>query len=112
MSNRASLVRTEFKCLKTGESTFGFRLYDDYDQFYMDGDETRQAIPEDDLKFWEYAIQNAGCAERALLESLLKNKKGLCIDGVWYDFTELKRALRRALDRPVVRQQDECRSGA
>lgn len=86
MSNSVNLVATKFVSA-TGEETFGFRMYDNYGDVY---DNLAESLITDEIELLEYA-KNADYREvRDMLDSVVENETGMNINGVWYDWDEIK----------------------
>ena len=97
MSNRAYLSRTKFEAEHDGIG-WGWRLGDDYFRSYTDSC-NEQEIPTDPLELLAKAATEATDDERALFENLLKDEKGISINGSWHPFEEIAPALRNALGK-------------
>lgn len=55
MTNSLTIEPTKFENTRTGEVTFGVRVYDDYESCY---DNTWESIPDDDLAVFNQAMEN------------------------------------------------------
>lgn len=88
MSNRLTIEPTEFHNIRTGEKTLGVRVYDDYDQQYLNAwDE----IPDNDMDVLEKLIKgDLGDNIDAMLDHVQENQKGVYIGGEWYDWDQIK----------------------
>ena len=83
MSNRVELVGTTFVNV-TGEQTFGFRMYDEYESTYGN---CFDAVIEDDLEFLSKVILDDADDTSDMLEFAAAN--GCYINGTWYDVDEI-----------------------
>lgn len=83
MSNRVELVGTTFVNV-TGEQTFGYRMYDDYESMYCN---LFDAVIEDDLELLRRVISDDAESTSAMLEFAAAN--GCYINGTWYDVDEI-----------------------
>jgi hypothetical protein len=83
--------------MTSGESSFGFRLADDYGQFYWNCWERSGEVPKDDLKFLAFAASNSDETGEAILSGVLDNKTGIHIDNTWYEFPKIRRVLTRTV---------------
>lgn len=83
MSNRVELVGTTFVAA-TGEQTFGFRMYDDYEATYCN---LFDAVIEDDLELLRAVILADASSTSDMLEFVSAN--GCYINGTWYDVDEI-----------------------
>lgn len=84
MSNRATLNGTTFKDCD-GE-TKGYRIYDDYGNAY---DSNLESVPTG-LDLLSLAMESEDEVTIAIIDSILENKKGISIDGTYYDWDEIK----------------------
>lgn len=103
MSNQVCLVSTKFSNVKTGDVSFGYRLYDGYEATYnnsrfpyegskgWDG-KTDQTFPDDDLDTLKEAMKLFDDDEVAkVMFKFIKDNEGrIEIDGTWYDWNEIK----------------------
>lgn len=87
MSNRAAIVTTKFINVKEGNNSVGFRVYDDYMQTY---DNTWEDIPDNDMDVLKRVMGSDDNKIVDLFDSMRENKKGIEIDGTWYDWEEIK----------------------
>jgi hypothetical protein len=84
MSNRLFLESTEFKNPVTGESTYGYRLYDDHDSTYHN---LMDECLTDDLQLLKYAIVND---ESGMLDFIEEMEKGIYINDTYYQWDQIK----------------------
>ena len=91
MSNRMEIVRTKFTDIKSGEESFGARIFDDYSCSYLN---TLDTIPDDDMVLLQDLIDYDIFTEG--FDHIREEKKGLTIDGVWYDYEEIHEFLKRS----------------
>lgn len=87
MSNRLTIEPTEFVNVRSGEKTLGVRIYDDYDQAYIN---TWDDIPDDDMEILKRVIDIGANDIDPMLEHVQGNEKGIYIGGNWYDWDEIK----------------------
>jgi len=88
MSNRLVIEPTEFKNTRSGEVTLGVRIYDDYDQRYLN---TWDEIPDDDMELLERIVKGDwGNEIEAMLDHVQENKKGIYIGSNWYDWEDIE----------------------
>ena len=90
--NRVCLVATKFTDIATARAeTYGFRLYDDHGQNY---DNTAESPITDDLELLKWALEMHPIKEDSDMSDCLNevavNKKGMEINGQWYDWDEIK----------------------
>lgn len=60
MSNRLVIEPTEFINSRTGDKSYGIRVYDDYEQLY---DNNWESIPDDDVEVYHLAKESAKISE-------------------------------------------------
>ncbi len=83
MSNRVYLVPTKFVDQHDQTETFGYRVFDDEDQDYVNHwDE----IPKEDMKVIELALEEGG---NTLLDYVREFQTGLFIRDNWYDWVDV-----------------------
>lgn len=87
MSNRVSIVPTEFVNVRSGDRTLGVRVYDDEGQSY---DNTWETIPDDDMDLIKKVLQSDDINIVGMMDFIQENEKGLSIDGNWYDWEQIK----------------------
>lgn len=88
MSNRLTIEPTEFKDVRSGNITYGVRVYDDYDQKY---DNNWESIPDDDMEILAKTLNSDGMSD--FFELVKAEEKGLYIGDQWYDFEEIQKIL-------------------
>jgi hypothetical protein len=79
-----NLLATTFSDLMA--TTYGFRMYDEYDQCY---DDNSESPIEDDLDLLRYALTVDCDKVREMLSYLKENREGMNINNVWYDWDEI-----------------------
>jgi len=99
MSNQVCIERTEFRSWPKGnlETTYGYRVYDNYDKSYNnmfaapDAGDSNQ-VPSEDLDLLKAVAKDSINDEAigALLSHVAENQIGITIDGVFYDWDEIK----------------------
>ena len=87
MSNRVSIIPTEFTSVRSGLKTFGVRVYDDHECAY---DNTWDNIPANDLDIIEKVLERDNPFIRDAMDFVRENMSGVDIDGVYYDWDEIK----------------------
>jgi len=87
MSNRVTVQATVFKNHPQGLETFGYRMFDDYDQTY---DNTFDAVPDNDLELLRHALANCDGIAGSMLEYVEENNTGIYIGDTWYDWDEIR----------------------
>jgi hypothetical protein len=100
MSNQVCLVSTKFSNVKTGNVSFGYRLYDGYGATYNNTREIDnwtenqedQKFPDDDLDTLREAMElfEADNIAKAMFQFIEENEGGIEIDGTWYNWNEIK----------------------
>lgn len=89
MSSKVYLKSTKFESM--GETTYGFRMYDDYEKTYNNCSE---AFIEDDLDLLRYAKETEDEDIDGMLYFIVENEEGIEINGTWYDFEQIKEILQ------------------
>jgi len=88
MSNRVTIEPTKFEDVRTGEVSYGVRVYDDYGQTY---DNTWESLPDDDMDILHKVLQIEGDRYITdLMFDVVSDHKGLLIGGKWYDWEEIE----------------------
>jgi hypothetical protein len=89
MSNRLCIVSTEFRNARTEGTTYGVRIYDNYDNVY---DNLWEGILYDDLEILATVLKDTKGNERveAMFDFIQENENGIDIDGEWYDWDQIK----------------------
>ncbi len=92
MSNRTRLEPTKFRDIRTGEITYGFRMWDDHIQGYRD--DLKPLDLQDDIAILQAATEgvlgNYCDPIEVLLESIRQNREGIIIAGTWYEWAQIK----------------------
>lgn len=81
MSNQINIMPSEFKNVRTGEVTYGVRVYDDYDSSY---DNTWESIPDDDLEVLRLVLESEHDAIVTIMDFLNEHRCDLYIGGELY----------------------------
>ena len=87
MSNRMYIEPTEFINTRSGEKTYGVRVYDDYAAAY---DNTWDSIPASDIEVLKMVLKMDGKEIQEMFENVQENEKGISIGGTWYDWEDIK----------------------
>lgn len=90
MSNRITVEPTKFVDVRSGQETFGYRIFDDYGCCY---DNTLESIPDDDLELLKIVCENETDGVLAMIDFVTENENGIEIGGVFYDHEEIKHIL-------------------
>lgn len=85
--NRVTIEPTKFIDVRSGEESFGYRIYDNYGSSY---DNTLEFIPDNDLELLKIVIENDNDVVQDILESLVKTEGGLEIGNQHYSYEEIK----------------------
>lgn len=101
MSNQISIERTEFRSWSNGklETSYGYRIYDNYDKSYNntfaspDAADDEGKLPDEDLTLLKIVARDSINDEAiaALLSHVTENQIGVTIDGVFYEWDEIKK---------------------
>lgn len=89
MSNYVTIEPTEFVNVRTGEKSYGVRIYDEYISAY---DNIWESIPDDDLEVLERVLKdnNTGGAIYEALSFVSENQQVLYIGGMQYEWDQIK----------------------
>jgi len=85
--NKITIQPTVFVNHPSGEQTYGYRIFDDYDQDY---DNTWESIPDDDLEILGIVMDTGGKTAMETIDYILSNQCGLFIGNEWYDWEQIK----------------------
>jgi hypothetical protein len=86
MSSAVTVQPTEFKSVRTGEITYGVRVYDDQACTYQN---TWDFVPDDDLEVLRLALDNADDVAQGIFDFVEENKYGIYIGSEWYEWDEI-----------------------
>ena len=88
MSNQVTLMATTFtQPASTVPDTHGFRMYDSYSKTY---DNNSESPIMDDIELLQYALSVEDEIVTGMIDHLKSMEKGMTINGVWYDYDEIK----------------------
>ena len=87
MPSLISIEPTEFVNVRSGQKTFGFRIYDDYSQLY---DNTWEDIPSDDLDVLERVVNSDSSEIKTMIDFVKEHETRIEIGGNYYEFDEIK----------------------
>ena len=93
MSNIVEIIPTEFRNVRSGVTSYGYRIYDDYECFYHN---LWESIPESDIEFLVKVIATAKEEHSNALEMLrfcVQEEKGISIDMNYYEYDQIKQHL-------------------
>ncbi|UCG02539.1 MAG: hypothetical protein JSW11_00815 [Candidatus Heimdallarchaeota archaeon] len=83
--NIVTIQPTEFKNVRTGEITYGFRMYDDHGQTY---DNTWETIPDDDMEVLSLIMESSDKETEEMIDDTIGT--GLYIGNEWYPWKEIE----------------------
>ena len=90
MSNRVEIQRTTFVDEPNGEQTHGYRIYDEYESHYNNFMTPEFfTLPIGDVL--EIVKEDGNSSE--LISCIREFETGVSLDGVWYDYAEIKEFL-------------------
>ena len=84
--NRATIQPTKFENVRTGEISYGVRVYDNYGQTY---DNCWENIPDDDMEVLQMAMELEDQAIVAILHEVVLGN-GVYIGQEWYTWDQIK----------------------
>ena len=90
MSNRICFEPCEFTNTRSGESSKGFRAFDDY---HIPTNYNRESIPDDDLEFLALIVKQKGEGNfdlDELLDWIEEQEQGIYIGDTWHEWEEIK----------------------
>ena len=87
MSNHIVIQPTQFMNVRSGSSTLGVRVYDDYFHTY---DNTWESIPDDDLEILKLVLEMDNEVVCSMMEFLKENQKSIEIGEEYYSWDEIK----------------------
>jgi len=91
MSNQITIRPTEFRNIRTGDVTFGYRMYDNYGQTYDNCIfNTKDDIPDDDLELVKMVKDNPNDVAGAMFDYIQENQGDIWVDDEWYEWEKIK----------------------
>ncbi len=90
MSNQIELVRTKFTDTRTGNESYGYRIFDDYAAFYSIYAEGK--APEDDLELLRSVAKDQAFGDDEILDAT--RRTGLTVDGCYYTADQMVKMLQ------------------
>jgi len=103
MSNRVYIEPTEFKDVRTGEVSYGVRVYDDYAMAY---DNSWDRIPYSDLEVLKRVLEDASEQAGGMIDWAVESEKGLYVSCTWFSAEDIIRA-REELEG-AEQEPDSC----
>ena len=89
------IIPSEFKNVRTGEISYGYRLFDEY---VIDFEDKWKAIPEEDLEFLREVIKTIKHYNNAEVMNafffLLEYKNSITIDNTEYSYEQVKEIIQ------------------
>lgn len=99
MSNQAVLTKTKFIDLKSGEESFGWRMYDNYGKDYSNVFLEEELEKLDDLGLLTHAansLHEEDFPVGGILDYCIENETGIIIDETYHEFSEIQEILQKA----------------
>jgi hypothetical protein len=90
--NTVCIEPTKFISARSGNESFGYRIYDDNAQAY---DNTWDAIPDDDMAVLRLVAESDNEEVQAMLSFVAENQKSIQIGGEFYAFEDIQALLAR-----------------
>jgi len=87
MSNHIVIQPTKFVNVRSGNSTLGVRVYDNYGHSY---DNTWDSIPDDDLEILKLVLEMDNEVVRSMMEFIKEDQKSIEIGGEYYHWESIK----------------------
>ncbi len=100
MSNLISIQATRFTDISSGEKSYGYRIYDDYDSAYSNLLSKEEASG-NDLDLLKLVAENENSAVSSMLEYVRNNENGIQINDTQYDWEEICEILTAEIHRHV-----------
>lgn len=88
--NRVTIQTTVFENYPQGDKTYGYRMYDDHGQTYLN---TWESIPNDDLEIVQQVIDDGDETAQSMLMFCLEHEVGLYVCNEWYEWDKIKHLL-------------------
>jgi hypothetical protein len=89
--NRPTIQTCKFQNISKGQEvgvpTFGFRMYDDYNQTYCNN---WDSIPKNDFDILELVIESEDAKVNSMFDYMEENEVGVNINGTYYKWEEVK----------------------
>lgn len=92
MSNTVRIITTKFVNTKDGTESFGFRIFDDYENLYSNlyDERIKDFSP---LELLKEASDLCADKDSEMLVSVAENESGVEIDGEYFEWDEIKSVL-------------------
>lgn len=84
--NKVTIQPCKFENVRTGEVTFGVRIYDELACTYQN---TWISIPDDDLEVLQLAIDDEDDTSEVMFDSLQEHEQGCYIGSEWYEWNQI-----------------------
>lgn len=91
------IIRTEFKDIKSGDTSLGFRIYhddDNPDNYQNAYGNILDEVYEDDLQFLAQVVESADEKIGDMLIDCIDNEQGVFIDDVLHEYAEIEEILK------------------
>ena len=86
MSNQVCIEPTQFVDVRSGNVSYGFRTYDDFEKSYCN---LWDSIPDDDLEFLKKVMAEEDYITDHILAFVQEMNKGLYIGSTYYDWDQI-----------------------
>ena len=101
MSNKAYIQQVTTITHKTKQTTKSVSIFDDYSQGSICLDDYRDTFFEDDMELLLFVlktVKTVGLEDvNNVLDSVYGNKKGIFIEGTWYDWEQVEPVFEKTL---------------
>ena len=101
MSSKAYIQQVTTIIHKTKETTKSVSIFDDYGQGSICLDDKRNTFFEDDMELLFFVLEKAKTVGlddvNDVLDSVYGNKRGMNIEGTWYDWEQIEPVFEKAL---------------
>lgn len=85
--NNVTIQPCKFENVRTGEVTYGVRIYDEHACTYQN---TWEVIPDDDLEVLQLTIDNKDDTSEPMLDFLQEHERGCYIGDEWYEWAQIQ----------------------
>lgn len=111
MSNLLVIEPTRFEDIRTGTISLGYRVYDNYGQFYMNNEES---IPDNNLEviktvaeFVKNACEYSEHVSEDMFNYIIEHKQPIMVGNDFLEFSEIKDTLMEIFGEEFYEEDDE-----
>lgn len=100
MGNRVTIQRTIFSDLSRDPESYGYRIFDDYDQDYLNT-LTPDVLQLESLEFLHYIVKNGFTSNNTDELISFAMEHGMYIDDDWFEADEITKCVNGAQDEYI-----------